>query len=146
MVSAPIRVGISLAGSLQFKGSVSYGLLKKGCGMIDEVEFERRVDHWFGLVLKALESNIGRVIQEPFELPQSDLDDPNFPVDTEIADLYQRLYLPEDVLAFHLDPLMPAGFFDKVNRFDFLLERGMAQHQAKRIGAQIIDKIRKPCS
>ena len=112
--------------------------------MIDEVEFERRVDHWFGLVLKALEGNVGRVIKEPFKLPQSDLDDPNFPVDTEEVDLYQRLYLPEDVLAFHLDPVMPAGFFDKVSRFDFLLQRGMAQHHAKRITPHLIDKLRNP--
>jgi hypothetical protein len=107
--------------------------------MIDEVEFERRVDHWFELVMKALEDNIGRAIDGSFEMREADTNCPDFLIAMEEADLYRNMYLPEEILAHYLDPLMPPGFFEKVSRADFLLQRGLAQHHAQRIAAHAID-------
>ena len=107
--------------------------------MIDEQEFERRVDHWFGLVMKALEDNIGKAINESFEIHAADMNNPHCLVAMEEADLYRNLYLPEEILAHYLDPLMPPGFFKKVSRADFLLQRGIAQQHAQRIAAHTID-------
>jgi hypothetical protein len=107
--------------------------------MIDEVEFERRVDYWFQLVMKALEENIGRAIDGSFEMREADMNNPDFLIAMEEADLYRNMYLSEEILAHYLDPLMPPGFFAKVSRADFLLQRGLAQHHAQRIAAHTID-------
>lgn len=111
--------------------------------MIDEVEFERRVDHWFGMVMKALEENIDKAINGSFEMHEADMNNPDFLVAMEEADVYRNMYLPEEILAQHLDHLMPPGFFDTVSRPDFLLQRGLAQHHAKRIAAYTINVARE---
>lgn len=110
--------------------------------MIDEVEFERRVDRWFELVMKALEDNIGKAIDGSFEMREADMNSPEFLVAMEEADLYRNMYLPEEILAHYLDPLMPPGFFLKVSRADFLLQRGLAQHHAQKIAAHTIELAR----
>lgn len=110
--------------------------------MIDEAEFERRVDQWFGLVLKAMETNIGRVVGKALEIPETDMNNPAFLLTMEEADIYRNLYLTEEILVHFLDPLMPPGYFKRVDRVDFLLQRGMAQHHAQRIAQHIIAEAR----
>jgi hypothetical protein len=107
--------------------------------MIDEQEFERRVDHWFGLVMTALEKNIGRAINESLEIRDANRDNPDFLVTMEEADLYRNRYLPKEILAHFLDPLVPPGFFERESRTDFLLQRGMAQLHARRIATHVLE-------
>lgn len=52
------------------------------------------------------------------------------------------MYLPEIVVAHFLDPIMPAGYFDKVERADFLLQQGMAQRLSHQIASQTIAKAK----
>ena len=110
--------------------------------MIEEAEFERRVEHWFGLVMKGLETSIARVLKESKKLHEIRRDDPNLCASMEEADVYRLLYLPEEVLAHYLDPLMPPGYFDTVERADYLLHMGMAQRQSQCIALHTLAKAR----
>jgi hypothetical protein len=106
--------------------------------MIDENEFEKRVEQWYGMVIKALQDNLQRAIDESWQLEEADINNPEFLVAMEDADIYRMLYLPEKVLAHFLDPKLPSGFFDTVSRSDFLLQEGMTLCQAKLIASHII--------
>lgn len=110
--------------------------------MIDEEEFERRVEHWFGLVIKALETNIDRAINKADEMSQMERDDPKLLASMEEADIYRLMYLPEDILAHYLDPLMPPGYFETVERADFLLQQGMAQRLSQQLATHAIAKAK----
>lgn len=45
--------------------------------MIEETEFERRVEHWFGSVMKALEDNTEGALKATMKLHEIRRDDPN---------------------------------------------------------------------
>lgn len=106
--------------------------------MIDEEEFERRAAHWIGLVLKALEENIRRAINNSCEWKDIDRHNPQVLTSMEEADVYRLMYLPEEVLAHFLDPKVPAGYFDTQARADFLLQQGIAQRHACQMARQVI--------
>jgi hypothetical protein len=110
--------------------------------MIDEEEYERRVAHWFGLVMRALEENIDRAVNESIELHQITRNDPNLLALMEEADMYRLMYLPGEILAHYLDPLMPPGYFDTGDRTDFLLQQGMAQRMSHQIATHAIAKAK----
>lgn len=110
--------------------------------MIDEDEYERRVAHWFGLVMKALEENIDRAFNESIELHQITRNDPKLLASMEEADLYRLMYLPDEILEHYLAPHMPSGYFDTVDRTDFLLQQGMAQRLSHQIAKNAIAKAK----
>ena len=111
--------------------------------MIAEDEYERRVSHWFDLVMHALEANIRRVLETGRDFAPGDMDNAEFALAMKLADQYQRQFLPEEVLAYYLDPTMPEGYFDEVSRADFLLHQGLLQRNAERLASLAIAKARE---
>lgn len=114
--------------------------------MIDENEFNRRVEQWYGMVMKALQENLQRAIDDPPQLDAAKMNSPKFLIAMEEADIYRRLFLPESLLARFLDPKMPPGFFGTVSRSDFLLQEGMTLRQSKMMAKHIIARAKQGAS
>ena len=107
--------------------------------MINEEEFERRVAYWIGLVIRALEDNIGcAIMMDSNDEQHLQRDHPDLLISMEEADVYRLMYLPEAVLAHYLDPVVPEGYFKTVARADFLLRHGLAQRNARNIALDAI--------
>jgi hypothetical protein len=111
--------------------------------MIDREEFDRRVDHWFALVMSALEENVRRLVSEGKAFTPDDLDNPRFAASMRMAANYQARYLPDEILEYFLDPLLPKGYFQHTSRLEFLLQQALMQKTAQINAELCIERARQ---
>jgi hypothetical protein len=117
-------------------------VLIRGHAMIDQDEFERRVGYWFGLIMSALDENVHRLLSEGRAFTPDDLDNPSFSCAMRRATDYQAKYLPDEVLKYFLDPVLPNGYFKDRSRLEFLLQQALIQKAAQIQAEQCIERAR----
>lgn len=111
--------------------------------MIDQQEFERRVNIWFALIMNALGDNVRRLLNEGKPFTPDDLDDPTFTLAMLKAAAFQANYLPDEVLAQFLDPALLTWHFQNTSRLESLLQQGLMQKAAGLQAIQCIERARQ---
>ena len=111
--------------------------------MIDKEEFDQRVTYWFGLIITALEHNVRRLVSEGKGFTPDDLDNPRFAAAMREAVTYQAKYLPDEVLEYFLDPLLPKGYFQNTSYLEFLLQQALMLKTARIQAEECIERARQ---
>lgn len=112
--------------------------------MIDEDEFERRINYWFSLIMDAVSGNIRALLSQGKPFTAEDLDTPEFVQAMRKIAQYQAIYLPDALLAHFLDPILPKNYPQQASRLEFLLQHALLQRTAQMKASQVIERMRKP--
>jgi hypothetical protein len=112
--------------------------------MIDEEEFERRINHWFSLIMDAVHGNVRATLCQGKPFTPEDLDTPEFAQAMRQVAQYQATYLPDAVLAHFLDPILPKNHPQQASRLEFLLQQALLQRTAQTKASQVIERLRRP--